>query len=139
LLYNAVYAELREAGYNFASGLPQDAWSVGVGWGLAEGLSPDERWNGHLIAIAGHSWMGDFSIRQAERPGRGIVTGPAVISPYAGQRSWTLSDGLGMGIRYETIEDCSYLRAPDWREAKRRRPVVGRIIRRLAERMPRSA
>jgi hypothetical protein len=102
-----------------------------VGYGLPETPWTGERWDGHLIAIAGESWFGDFALRQAERPQHGIVIGAAVIAEWSPARAWQVSSGDGTTIRYECTSDRTYLGAPDWREGKRRRPIVARLIRRV--------
>lgn len=104
--------------------------SIGIGFDKYE--TPG-RYNGHVIAVADGVY-GDFSIRQAERVEQGIVTGPAVIGPYmAGIPGWeVVSEEDGTRLEYYVKENQSGFKdAPDWRDAQRRKSIVGRIIRAL--------
>jgi hypothetical protein len=103
-----------------------DSWAVGIGCGKP----PDcNRWDGHLIAVA-DGCFGDFSIQQAERLERNIHTGPALVGPYTGQMKWKAIEGnSGTVVEYSRIADDFWRSAPDWRDAKRRRPIVAALIR----------
>jgi hypothetical protein len=136
MLYNAAFA--KHVANNFADvedkTRPQtwgdDSWSVGIGCGSPKRFNA---WDGHLIAVA-DGWFGDFSIGQAERPQHNIMTGPALVGPYAGHAQWRAeSETTGAVIEYKVIEDGSWRMAPDWRDEKRRRPMVGKLIRALRQ------
>jgi hypothetical protein len=105
-----------------------DSWSVGIGCGLPE---RDGGWDGHLIAVA-NGWFGDFSIQQAERLQHNIVTGPAVVGPVTGSM-WKAVNDTGTAVEYRRIDDDRWRRAPDWKDAARRRQPVGKIIRAMKE------
>ena len=104
------------------------SWSVGIGCG-----KPNEpgRWDGHLIAVA-DGLFGDFSIQQAERLQKGIETGPAVVGPYT-PPLWKAVNQHGTVIEYARMNDDMWRHAPDWTDEKRRRPIVGKLIRSLRE------
>jgi hypothetical protein len=107
--------------------------SVGIGFGYLKGQPVDNTWNGHLIAVA-DGCFGDFSIQQAERPDKGIATGPGVVSLMPQDTdTWTIAGDNGVELHYHRIFDSAYLRSPDWRIAARRRPVCARLIRILRE------
>lgn len=132
IVYNAAFA--RHVAVNFEDvedrGSPStwgdNSWSVGVGMGR-----PHEpgRWDGHLIAVAGDVF-GDYSIQQVERPQYNIQTGPAVVGPYT-PPMWKAENATGTVIEYSRIEAKEWRNAPDWKDAARRRPVVGKLIREL--------
>jgi len=115
------------------------AYSVGVGFGgdpafgvIGSGSRSAARkankWAGHLIVEADGAF-GDFAINQAERPLYGIVTGPAVVGPLpADTKVWQGTRG-GTTIEYQRIDDDDYRTAPDWRDRRRREPIVGSLIR----------
>lgn len=135
LIYNAAFATHIENGdtlgvdcYHWA---PIDgSYSLGVGFGDRKITN---KWNGHLITVA-DGCFGDFSIRQTERIQHGIVTGGAVtgrLPANAEPLHWTVFNTHGTTIEYERMEDSRWQLAPDWRDEKRRRPLVGEIIRRI--------
>jgi hypothetical protein len=114
--------------------LPIDgSHSVGIGCGFYPGQSREGRWNGHLIAGSLEGCFGDFSIQQAERTAKGIITGPALVGPIAdGSLAWTLvSLENGTVIQYKRTSDIRYRFAPDWTEEKRRRKLSGPLIREI--------
>lgn len=124
--YNALFAERYDAGRtDFENWWAEGAHSVGIGFGAQA-----RKWDGHLIVAAG-GMFGDFSIRQAERLEKGIVTGWAVAGPLPEQDYWTLESGQGTRIEYQRIANSGYLRSPDWRDKARRRTIVGALIRRV--------
>jgi hypothetical protein len=102
--------------------------SVGIGCGFHDDEQRDGRWDGHLIAVA-DGYFGDFAIQQAERPAKGIVTGPAVIGPLHNLDMWGAINDGGTVIQYRRVDDTCYRRAPDWTDQKRRRKLAGPIIR----------
>lgn len=105
--------------------------SVGIGCGFADGQTQD-RWDGHLITVA-EGFFGDFSIRQAERPEKGIVTGPAVVGPLGEGSMWmAVHPEHGTVLHYSRINSARYRFAPDWRDEKRRRKMAGPLIRAAA-------
>jgi hypothetical protein len=109
-----------------------NSWSVGVGIGCGCG-KPEEygRWDGHLIAVADDCFA-DFSIQQAERLQYNIHTGPALVGPYNRERMWkAVSATTGTVIEYSVINDDCWRKAPDWKDAARRRTTVGKLIRAL--------
>lgn len=106
--------------------------SVGIGFGYLPGQVPFNSWNGHLI-LAADGVFGDFSIQQAERPEKGIVTGPAVVGPLPDRLNWTLVGPNGTSLHYRRIEDRDYRHSPDWRLAHRRRRICALLIRALQE------
>jgi hypothetical protein len=103
------------------------SYTVGLGFGKPD-LDTTRFWAGHLIA-AGPDCFGDFSIRQAERVDKEIITGPSVVMEYEGQQKWWLANEHGTVLEYTQIEDRRYLRSPDWRDEKRRCKLVGALIR----------
>lgn len=106
-----------------------NSWSVGIGCGSPYGPG---KWDGHLIAVA-DGCFGDFSIQQAERTKYSICTGPAVVGPYDGQAKWmAIEKTSGTVVEYFSgIADDTWRNAPDWKDAVRRRPLVGKLIRAL--------
>jgi hypothetical protein len=103
------------------------SYSLGFGFGARPG-----RWNGHLIAVAGDSF-GDFSIQQAERLEHQIVTGPALVGAYPGWQKWRAVNEHGTVFEYQCSNDGNYRHAPDWKDEKRRHPIVGRLIRKVRD------
>lgn len=85
-------------------------------------------WAGHLIVRSGDCF-GDFAVKQGERRDKGIVTGSAVIGPIGDGVCWCARHDCGTTLRYWRIEDHSYRQAPDWKDEKRRRKIVGALIR----------
>jgi hypothetical protein len=125
VVYNRRYEEKLGSADPFDGDFSDGSWAVGVGYGKAR----DAKWAGHLIAST-DELFGDFSIGQAERPHRNILTGPGIFGPYAGQEMWQGKvNGGETIIEYRRIEDESYRRAPDWRDDSRRRPIVAALIR----------
>jgi hypothetical protein len=107
--------------------------SVGIGLGFHDGQDRHNLWNGHLIA-ASPDYFADFAIQQAERPAKGIITGPAVICPVTENARWRVVEAeSGTEIQYERTRDTTYLRSPDWKDGKRRRKIAGAIIRILQQ------
>lgn len=111
----------------------RDTWyangehSVGIGFGSPEGRV--NAWNGHLIVTAGDCF-GDFSVWQAERPEKGIITGPAILGPYRPEiLRWSMGSEDGTELWYGRIQNQGYLYSPDWRDPKRRHRLVGQLIR----------
>lgn len=132
--YNAAFASHVENCFldvDVAHWKPLDgSHSVGAGFGLKDGkATPKGYWNGHLIAVC-DGWFGDYAISQVDRPEHGIRTWPGIVAPYTGAKGWQLSYG-GTTIEYYRIEDEGYRRGPDWRDQKRRRRLVGPLIRSL--------
>ena len=131
VLYNAAYAKHLEAGDepDIARWHEEDgSHSVGIGFGPVR----DDRWNGHLIAVAGGVFA-DYAIRQAERLSQGIVTGPALIGPYRGAGFWQAVNEQGTTIEYRVTGDTSYRAAPDWKDPGRRKRICGPLIRELTK------
>jgi hypothetical protein len=131
VLYNAAFA--RHIADEFAGVDRADvaswgdgSYSVGIGYGAPERAGA---WDGHLIAVA-DGWFGDFSIQQAERVQHHIVTGPAVVGPIIEPR-WNVANDAGVEVDYMCIHDDRWRKAPDWKDAARRRHLAGRIIRAL--------
>lgn len=161
ILYNEAFARHLADGFagvdrTSPASWGDGSWSVGIGCGKPE---RDNGWDGHLIAVAEQEvspkcrnvlfpgdpstcqddpcacsvdWFGDFNIQQAERLQHNIVTGPAVVGPMAGP-TWKAINDTGTVIEYTRIEDDRWRTAPDWRDAARRRPLVGKIIRAVKE------
>jgi hypothetical protein len=87
----------------------------------------------HLIAVA-DGCFADFSIQQAERLQYHLHTGTAVVGPYSGQLMWkAIHEETGTVVEYFRIADNKWRNAPDWKDAVRRRPLVGKLIRTLRE------
>lgn len=134
IAYNAPYARHVEDGF---AGVDKydpktwhdGAWSVGIGCGKPEA---DNRWDGHLIAVTDECF-GDFSLQQAERLEHGIVLGPALVGPYAGEEMWRAENNEGTVVEYCRLESNDWRNAPDWKDRARRRPIVGGLIRALRE------
>ena len=104
------------------------SWSVGIGCGAP---CRDNKWDGHLIVMA-DGYFGDFSIRQAERLQHNIVTGTAVVGPWNGGPTWkAVQVESGTVVEYHRICDDVWRSSPDWKDAARRRPLVGGLIRAL--------
>jgi len=132
VLFNKAFAPHVEAGdSNIAKWEPIDgSYSVGIGYGFNPKQRHEGRWDGHLIA-ATRDCFGDFSIRQAERPEKGIITGPVIVGPlYPDLKAWSALDpDSGTLVQYTRTRDARYRLAPDWRDDQRRRKLVGPIIR----------
>ncbi len=111
------------------------SWTVGAGHGHPAGCRPELGWDGHLIAIAGEDFA-DFSAWNAERPQRGIILGPAIVGKRAQAEAWAVRSEHGVHIQYECSGDARWRAAPDWRDEKRRRPVVAAVIRAMKRRVP---
>jgi hypothetical protein len=109
--------------------------SVGIGCGFHPGQSREGRWDGHLIAASPEGCFGDFSIRQAERIKKGIITGPAIVGPLPdGIRGWTaVHPENGTVVMYQRTNDPRYRFAPDWREEARRKKLSGPLIRAIKD------
>lgn len=109
-----------------------ESWSVGIGCGAPARIGG---WDGHLIALA-QGCYADFSISQAERIERNIVTGEALVGPWDGRsRAWkAVSETTGTVIEYRRIDDDSWRSAPDWRDTARWRPLVGKLVRAASNR-----
>lgn len=101
------------------------SWAVGIGLSLS---AEPGRFNGHLIAVADGEFA-DFAINQAERPKRGIVTGTAILGPYAPPSWRCIHAPTGTVVEYHRFDDESWRRAPDWRDRARRKRIVGSLIR----------
>ena len=101
------------------------SYSLRCGFGARPG-----RWNGHLIAVVGNTF-GDFSVQHAERLERQIITGPALVGDYYGWQGWTAVNEHGTHFEYHSTGDTSYRQKPDWKDEKRRRPIVAKVIRAL--------
>jgi hypothetical protein len=104
------------------------SYSVVIGLRDEKERIPPNHWNGHLIAVA-QDTFGDFSIQAVERPQHQIITGPALVAPYPRWPAWQVSNPHGTVFFYERTNDTRYRDAPDWKDPKRRRPMVGRLIR----------
>jgi hypothetical protein len=102
--------------------------SVGIGFGFKPGQETRNRWNGHLIA-ATEDCFGDFAIRQAERPEKGILTGDAIVGPWREPRWIVVDPESGTTIFYERSAERRYRFSPDWTDERRRRKLAGPIIR----------
>jgi len=134
VLLNAAFAKhIDEGDYDVRKWAEVDgSHSVGIGLGFHEGQDRYNLWNGHLIAAA-PDCFGDFSIQQAERREKGIVTGPSVIAPLTGASSWrVIEPASGTEIQYHRTRDTRYRLSPDWRDNKRRRKLAGPLIRAAA-------
>lgn len=129
ILYNADFASHVANNYEGVdrykvSTWGDNSWSVGIGCGL-----PNERgrWDGHLIAVA-DGWFADYAISQAERPQYDLRTGPAVVGPYT-PPMWCAMHVSGTVVEYTQTLDDQWRAAPDWKDEKRRRKTVGKLIR----------
>jgi len=133
ILYNATFARHVAANFEDVEDRTNPAswgdgsWSLGCGLGRPNKFG---RWDGHLIAVA-DGWFGDFSISQAERLQYDIVTGPALVGPYSPPMWRAVGEHTGTVIEYSRIADDTWRGSPDWKDAKRRRPVVAKLIRTL--------
>jgi hypothetical protein len=109
--------------------------SVGIGCGYHPGQSREGSWDGHLIAASTEGCFGDFSIQQAERIKKNIITGRALVGPISeGLRGWTaIEPESGTEIQYKRTNDARYRLAPDWREEGRRRKISGPLIRAIRD------
>ena len=58
---------------------------------------------------------------------------PALVGPYAGQETWSGINDTGTVIEYSRIASDVWRKAPDWKDAARRRPLVAKLIRSLRE------
>ncbi|HEY1897043.1 MAG TPA: hypothetical protein VGG62_12250 [Terracidiphilus sp.] len=127
MAYNARFAQHVEEGVppGTCAEWGDGSWAVGIGLGKPN--APD-RWDGHLIAVA-DGCFADCSIQQAERPQYNIWTGPALVGLWDGMARWKAVNDSGTVVQYERIFDDFWKKAPDWRDAKRRRPVVGALVR----------
>lgn len=136
IVANKQWTENAERGYfkngGAIRGLTDGSWAVGIGWNQP-GETEQHRWNGHLVAFA-HEWFGDFSISAAERPAYEIFTGAAIIGRVSitdKVKAWTASTDNGVSVMYERITNEGYRQSPDWKDEKRRRPIVAQLIREI--------
>ena len=133
VVYNAAFARHVENGEepNIEAWKADGSYSVGIGYGVPQGAPPG--WNGHM-AVQAAGAFGDFSIRQAERPRHGIITGPGLAGAYDGRRKWTAINDCGTTIEYERINCNKYLQAPDWkRNGAGLKRMVGDLIREVKD------
>lgn len=125
IAYNREYAKHVEADTVSDAIFADGSHSVGIGFGDPV----EDKWCGHLIAVA-DGWFGDFSIQQAERIEKGIVTGSAIVGPHRFPHWSAVDRDNGTVVEWQCIEDENYQRAPDWKKKKeKRRPLVGALIR----------
>ena len=131
--YNAAFAKHVDEG--FTEGRDPKAWndgswSVGVGYGYAEGQSRANGWDGHLIAYAdGH--VADFSVGQLERPAHDLIIGSHMIAEVSNlTEAWAVHLSSGSVVEYERIDSREYIYAKDWRDNRRRR-LSAALIRTL--------
>lgn len=130
VIYNAAFAaHVAEGDCDVRKWWPVDgSHSVGIGFGID---LKGGKWPGHLIAEAG-GWFGDFSINQAERLDKDVVTGPAVVGPLPAEGSWAGLHSSGTKIEYRRHPDPGdWRKAPDWRNMARRRKLAGMLIREI--------
>lgn len=131
MVYNAAFAKHVAAKFTDVadphkpSTWGDGSWSVGIGYGKR---NEEKRWDGHLIAVADGCY-GDFNIQQAERLHYNIVTGTAIVGPYAGEQMWMAENDTGTVVEYVRTQADFWRTAPDWKDPKRRRPIVGALIR----------
>ncbi len=137
VLMNAQFAGHVDAGdYDVRKWADIDgSHSVGIGCGFHPGQPREGRWDGHLIAMSNEDCFGDFSIRQAERVDKGIITGNALVGPiaYDAQKWSAIHPEHGTVIQYKRTEDRAYRSAPDWREETRRKKLTGPLIREIRD------
>jgi hypothetical protein len=108
------------------------AYTIGIGYGLANGHTPEESWDGHLVCIVGRKLLLDPSIPQVNRVKWGIEVAPVCfrvteqflrgISPLRGG-----DNGCYLDYRIR-VGDTSYRASPDWTDAGER---YGQIVRDL--------
>lgn len=104
-----------------------NSWAVGVGYRGASGPAANG-WDGHMV-VRSTSWFADFSVNQAERPERGIITGEAFIGEIPNRPVWTFQNNHGTLIRYAPhVADTRFRHAPDWTERERRRLLADKIM-----------
>lgn len=112
----------------------QDAegmWSIEVG---ALGVGRPNGWPGHLVlGNPSHRWFVDLSIRQANRPHKGIEMAPILLRMdedfMVGDRHhWFPYKGCVLGYRVRPGVK-SYTQSKDWTDRKRWNHVVGQVIR----------
>jgi hypothetical protein len=130
ILYNGAYRRHVEAGeeYDIERWHREDgSHSVGVGFG-APG-SEYNCWPGHLIATA-DGVFADYTIRQAERPQHGIITGNTLVGPYRPPR-WTAVNNADTTVEYRVTGNDAYTGARDWTDPVRRRKITGPLIREM--------
>jgi len=129
IVYNRIYEDKIERGAEANGDWSDGSWAVGIGFGHEKG-----KWSGHLIASTDEMFA-DFSIGQAERPEKQIVTGPAILGPYAGQEMWSGKvHGGEVTIEYQRIFDETYRHSPDWQRGDSTvRFIVGALIRAIRD------
>ena len=66
----------------------------------------------------------------AERPERGIITGPALVGPWR-PPVWEARNDAGTIVQYKILRDVEYIAAPDWRDPRRRKEICGPLIREI--------
>jgi hypothetical protein len=115
-----------------------DGYAVGVGFGRdpitgligcdsAHMAKRHNAWNGHLIVTA-EGIFADFSIQQAERPQRSIITGPGIIGLLPDKQAWTVELEGGAMVQYRCIHEKTFRTAPDWAKASNRAQIVAKLI-----------
>src|SRR5277367_1848562 len=98
--------------------------SVGIGFGEPRKNS----WMGHLISVSGDLFA-DFTVQQAERPEKGIITGHTIIGPWNPKwEEWREVRG-GTTLEYSVLDNRVYLNAPDWKNKQLVWEIAGKLIR----------
>ena len=138
---------------------PEGFWSVSVGPGPAVA----HKWPGHLVTLVDGIELLDLTLPQANRPEKGIVTGPLFtrVTPefLVGNKVLVLAFDVNCADRqnflgfakdlqegecndkdmcvafYQRLDDRSYERSADWKDRRRRREFVAE----LAEEIRRAA
>jgi hypothetical protein len=133
VIYNKQFAaHVLRGELNVADFTSDGSWSVGVGFGHPAGGKGGVRgnkWDGHLITVADGAF-GDFSIQNAERPEKNIITGPACVGAHrASAFRWRGWNEHGTVIEYERTAETIWQNSPDWKDPQRRRRIVGELIR----------
>jgi len=109
------------------------AWSVGVG----NGEEREAAGRDILIAyLPKHRFLIDASIDQANRPAKGIVLPPVLLSPDVPPRFLTGEMSLeariqGMYLQYVCVPNETFRKSKDWTEFSRIKPVVKRIVKEM--------
>lgn len=103
----------------------RNIWTIGIGIDRNGADFKPGTWIGHLVTIfPDDNLMIDASLKQADRPEKGIVLPEALVAEVtndfiAGKEYW-IGSVNGCMLRYEAVpDDHSYRTSPDWYDLNR--------------------